>query len=138
MVVMVCDAGSISASLGIERRLNLLDMAAQALDHFLNDVIGPDANAVAEQLHRQMTIAEMPGDAHQFAVIMRVDFEQWLGTRADSNDATILQGEPVPVSQSHGLREIHQEILTSLRYQNDPASMSAIEVDQDLIDRVRP
>ena len=77
MIVIVAMAGarSVRAGLGIERCVDLLDMAAETFNHVLDDVVGSDPDPVPEQLHRQMAIAEMPGDPNQMMRIVTPDFD---------------------------------------------------------------
>jgi hypothetical protein len=138
VIVVVTGAGGIGSGFGIEWRVDRLDMAAKALDHFLDDMVGTDPDPVAKQLHRQMTIAEMPGDADKFPVVMTVNFQQRLGPRADLDDPAFFKSEPIAIAQPHRLRKVDQQLLTRLRRQNDAAAMAAIEIDQHLIYRVRP
>ena len=83
-------------------------MTAQALNHFLNHVICSYANAILQQLHRQVAIAEMPGDANHLAFVMRVDLQQLFGPGADLHDAAIVQCQSIAVAQPDGLRQIKQ------------------------------
>ena len=57
----------IGAAFRIERRLDLDDAGAETLHHLLDDVIAADAQRLRHDLHRQMAIAEMPGDARRDA-----------------------------------------------------------------------
>src|ERR1051326_8401783 len=75
VVMMMPHPGRVSPRLRIERRLERFDVAAQTFDHVLDDVIETDADAVAQQLDRQMTVAQMPRDAHEFSLVMRVNFQ---------------------------------------------------------------
>src|SRR5438552_6970626 len=65
IVRMAVTGGGIGAAFGIERRLDLDHARAQSLDHRLDHVIAPDAQALPPDLRRQMTVAEMPGDPDQ-------------------------------------------------------------------------
>src|SRR5689334_332902 len=60
IVAVVMVAARVGARFRIERRHHPIDVAAKPDDHVLNDMISPDANTVAQQLHRQVTVAEMP------------------------------------------------------------------------------
>ena len=73
-MVMMRRAG-VGAGLGIEWRLDRIDMPAEAFHHVADHVICTDAHAPAVQLHRQMPIAEMPGDPHHRVRVMRVDLQ---------------------------------------------------------------
>jgi len=138
VVMMMTRAWGVGTGLRIERFFNRLDMTAETFNHVPDHVIGPDANAVAEQLHRQMAIAQMPCDTHKFAIVMRVDFQQRFRPRAHPNDPAIFKHQSIAVPQSHGLRKVDQQLPSSLRGQHDSAPVPAIEVDQHLIDRIGP
>ena len=63
--VTVAVPTGIGAGFRVERRVDRVGVAAEAVDHRFDDVVGTDTDAVAEQLHRQVAIAEMPRDADQ-------------------------------------------------------------------------
>ncbi len=90
------------------------DVPAQTLDHFFDDMVGADADAVTQQLHGQMPVAEMPGDADQFAVFVRVDLHQLFRLGADSHDPGF-DHQPVAVAQANGLRQVDQQFRAQLR-----------------------
>ena len=138
IVMMVSGAGSVGAGFWIERRLDRFDVAAETFDHVLNHMIGADTDPVAKELHRQMAIAEMPGDADQFAVVMSMDFQQRFRPGANPDNAALLQGQAIAITQPHRLGKIDQQFLARLRCQHDAAAMAAVEIDQHLVDRVRP
>jgi hypothetical protein len=138
VIVVVTGARGIRSGFGIEWRIDRFGMTAEAFDHVSDDVVGTDPNSIAKQLHRQMTIAEMPGDTDQFSVVVTMNFQQWLGPGADLNDPAVFKSESVAVSQPHRLGKVDQQLLARLRRQNDAAAMPAIEIDQHLVDRVRP
>jgi hypothetical protein len=48
IVTVMPRARSVGAGFGIERRLDRIDMTAEAFNHVLDDVIGADTDAVAE------------------------------------------------------------------------------------------
>ena len=138
IVMVMPGARCIGASLGIERRFNRLDMPAQTFDHVLDHMVGANADPVAKQLHRQMTITQMPCDPHKFAIVMSVDFQQRFRPRAHPDHATTLQRQSISVAQPHRLGEVDQHFPPRFRCQNDTAAMAAIEIDQHLIGRIRP
>jgi hypothetical protein len=132
-VVMVPRPGSVGAGFGIERRINRFNVAAETFHHVLDHVVGANSNAVPQKLHRQVTIAEMPGDSDQFAVVMPVDLQQWFRPGADTHDPAVLKRQAVAIAEPDGLWEVDQQFVTRLRRQHDPAPMAAVEVDQHLI-----
>jgi len=138
VIVMMPNARRISPRLRVEWRLNRLNVTAKTFNHVLDHMISADSDAIAKKLYRQMAVAQMPCDPYQLGVIMRVNFQQRFGTRAHPNHAAILQRQPVAIAQTHRLRKIDQQFAPGLRCQNDPATVTAIEVDQHFIDRIRP
>jgi hypothetical protein len=132
MVVML--PAGIGAGFRVEWCLDRIDVSAEALHHRCDYMIGTDAEAIAEQLHRQVPVAEMPGDADQLAFVMRVDLQQRFRFRTDPDDAAVVEPQPVTMAQPRGLREIEQHLLAAFSRQQDAATMPVIEVDQHVID----
>ena len=136
MVVMAAAAGRVGAGLGIEGGIDMIDMPAQAFNHFLDHMVEADADAVTQQLHRQMPVTEVPGDANQFPVVMGMDFQQRLRPGADADDAAVHR-QSIAIPQPDRLRQVDQHIRTALSPQHNPAAMAAVEVDQNVIDLPR-
>ena len=132
MMMMPPTTGRISPRFGIEWRLDIVNVAAEALDHCRDHVIDSDADAVAEQLDGKVTVAEVPGNADQLAVVVGVDFQQRFGFGFDP-DHPGFGRQAVAVTQPHGLRQVEQNIRTALRLKRDTAAVAAVEVDQDTI-----
>jgi hypothetical protein len=55
--LVVVGGVAIGAALGLERRPHLLEIRAKSPEHGLDDVIGPDAEAVGLNLGWQVSIA---------------------------------------------------------------------------------
>jgi hypothetical protein len=72
MFVMV--AMHVGAPLGLERELDVLKVCSQAREHVFDHVVGPNPKNVGSNLRRQMTIAQVPGKAHQLCGIFMSDF----------------------------------------------------------------
>ena len=133
MVVMPTATGRVGAGFRIERCLDFLHVPAEALDHFGDHVIGANTDPVAEQLDRQMPVAEMPSDTNQFIVLMRMNFQQRFRPRSDAH-YTVLHRQPIAIAQPHSLRQIEQNFGTGFGRQNDPATVATVEIDQNMID----
>ena len=104
-VVMMVAAAGVGAGFGVEGRFEAFDVAAEAFDHGFDDMVGADADMVAEQLDGQVAIAEMPGDADEFGVGMGVDIGERFGFGDDADDAG--GGfEPIAVAEADGLGQV--------------------------------
>ena len=133
MMVMPPSTGRISPRFGIEWRLDIVDMPAQPLDHVRDDMVGADAYPVAEQLDRQVPVAEVPGDTDEFAFVVGMNFEQRFRFRGYADDAGFGR-KSVAVAKTHGLRKVEKDVRAGLGPQSDPAAMATIKIDQHRID----
>ncbi len=76
MVVVPTPARRVGTGFGVERGLDIVGVSAQTLNHFRDHVVGANPDAIAEELDREMAVAQMPGNADEFAFVMGMDFEQ--------------------------------------------------------------
>ncbi len=82
----------------VEWRLDMSHDGSETGDHVLDDVIAPDQDAAAIELGWQMTVADVPGDAHKVGRARRRDLGELLAFRAHQNEAAILQLEGIAVA----------------------------------------
>ena len=131
VVMMVVMAPHICTGFGIERRLDFVHMASQVFDHIANYVIGANADAVVQQLHRQVAVAEVPCDPHKLAFLVRMNLQQFLRLGADLYHAAVVQREPVAMAQPHCLRQIEHDFGPCFGTEQDAAAVASVVVDQD-------
>jgi hypothetical protein len=96
-------------------------------------VIGTDADAIVQQLHGQVTVAEMPGDSNKPAFFVRMDFQQLLRFGAHCHNTAAVQQQPIAMAKPHRLRQIDQDLAASFRNKHETASVPVIEFEQDAI-----
>mgnify|MGYP001156229831 CR=1 FL=1 len=136
VIVMAVDATvTIGAAFGMEGGVDRYDIGAELDEHVLDDVIPADAQAVAEQFCRQMPVAEVPGEAQQMRLVLAGHLDQRLGRRFDSDDAPVLEQQPVTLLQRHGLGQVEQELGPALRGHGDPAPVPRVEIEHDGVGR---
>jgi hypothetical protein len=87
----------IGAGFGVEGRLQASDPSAKPGHHFSYDVILANSEAFTGHLQRQMTIAEVPGDAQQICRLGSFDFENRLGGGADPQITTAVEFKAIAV-----------------------------------------
>jgi hypothetical protein len=109
-------------------------MSAQHFDHLCDDMVGTDAQAIAQHLNRKMPIAEMPGDPHKFTATVRKNLEQFLWFGADAYDGAIGQRKTVSVAEMHSLRQIHLHLGATHAVEHDPTAVPVVVVQQNAID----
>jgi hypothetical protein len=128
-------AGGVSAAFGIEWRLDLDDARAEALHHFLDDMIAPDPQRLAHDLGRQMAIAKMPGEPNQMERIMTADFEQRLRRGHDFDETPVFQNQRIAAAQRYRRLEVEQEFEPARAGHDHPPPVAVVEVQHDGIGR---
>src|SRR5690349_25031335 len=75
IMVMVVPAMSIGAAFRLKRALDLQHPGAESGEHFGDDMVAPDPQPCPPDLGLEMTVAEMPGKAHEMGGIAALDLE---------------------------------------------------------------
>lgn len=125
----------IGAAFGIERRLDLDHLGAEALHHLLDHMVAADAQTFGHDLRRQMAVAEMPGQPHQMAGIGTADLDQRLRRRDHLNEAAVFQHQGIAAAQGDGVFQIEQEFQSARPRHRHAAAMPVVEVEDDGVHR---
>ena len=118
--------GLIGAALRLERRLHHFDRGAEAARHLLQHGIAGDADAVGEQLGRDMAVAEMPGEARQMMRVARDDLRHRLLGGDHRDRASVLERNPVILLQPGGFRQVEQEHHVALAAHGDAPAVAPV------------
>lgn len=123
---------AVSAALGLEGANDAMDMAAEAGDHFSQDVIGLDVKCVRRYLAGRVAVADVPGDAGEFGGVVGVDLEEVFGGGTDDDDFPVVEFETVAVGEIGGFGQIKQEIhaVVGLKRNAAPEAGCAVEGDR--------
>src|SRR4051812_37053995 len=97
--MMAVPALGISAGFRIEGGLDAADSRAQPGDHVDDDVVPADSQPPADDLHRQMAVAEMPGDAGELDAVAAFDLGECLGGGAHPQVTAALDRQPVALAE---------------------------------------
>jgi hypothetical protein len=125
----------VRALLRIKRRVDRSEPSAEPPQHVLDHMIAANTQPVADDLHLDMPIADVPGQPRQHMAVGGGDFDQRLRAADDPHDAAIVEHKTVAVAQSDDLGQIEQKGRAALACQNDPATLPLMRVEQNLIDR---
>src|SRR5260221_6821354 len=123
MVVMMA-ALRIGAGFRIESRINTGHLRAEPGNHVDDDMIPADAQRRPRHLHRQMAIAEMPGDARELRPVATGDLRQLLGSGADAQIEAAIELESVPRAEHDGALQVEQEWRAVIVVQADAPTMA--------------
>jgi len=68
----------VCATLGLEGRLHLYKIRSEAVEHLLDDMVGPNAKNLVSNFSRQMPVSQMPRKARKLIGISVTDFDNKL------------------------------------------------------------
>lgn len=128
----------IGAAFRIERRFDGNDTRAEATHHLLDHVIAPDAQALADDLGGQMTIAEMPGDPHKMMRIRAANFHQRFGRGDHLDQPPVFQHQRVTATQRHRFFQIEQELKSARAGHRHAPPMPVVETENHRIGGLGP
>ena len=117
VTMMVSRRVRISTPFRVEGRDDMGDRRAEPPYHVFQDMIFPNAQRGPEQLGRQMTIAQMPGNADQGRNIRGCDLQERLVQGLHIEDGTVIQQEFIAAAQMNRGGEIEQDSFAFLRFQ---------------------
>ena len=120
--------------LRIERRLDRRHLGAKTDQHRFKHMIAADAQPVADDLHVNVSVAEMPREARQIDRGSGCHLEQRLRLVLDAHDRAIVEHEPVAVPERHGVRQIEQEFRSFPAGEHDPTPMPLVRIEHDEVD----
>jgi hypothetical protein len=126
---------TVGAVLRIERRFHRKKLRTELAQHVLDHMIAAHAQPVADDLHLDMTVADMPGEPRQIMTSGGGNFDQRFRPTDDAHDAAVVEHEAVTVPQGGRLRQVEQKGRAALTGQDDAAAMPFVRVEQDSIDR---
>jgi len=124
----------VRALLRIERRLDRKKPRTEPAQHVLDHVIAANAQPIADDLHLDMTIADMPGEPRQLLTSGGRDLDQRLPPADDAHDAAVVEHETVTVPQSGRPRQVEQKGRAAFAGQDHAAAMPLVRIEQNLID----
>ena len=97
-------------------------------------MIAADAQPLADDLHVDVAIADVPGEPRQLVGIGRRDLDQRLRPADDPHDGAVVEHQTVAIAQSGRLRQVEQKLGAALAGQDDTAAMPLMRVERDRID----
>jgi hypothetical protein len=133
MIMMSVAALQIGAAFRIERRLDGPQLAAQPLDHRLDHMVPANAQPAIGDLHREMAVAEMPGEAQQVIGAVDADFHQRFRCAHHLHQPAIIEPDGITRAKRDRFRQVEQESEAAHALHRNPAAMPVIIIQHDCI-----
>lgn len=133
VIVAVNFAMAVGAAFRIEGGQHWHHTGAEPLQHVLDDMIVANAQPVAEELGRQMAVAEMPGDANEFGLAGGGDLEKTFGHRLDENQSPIFEFQGISVLHHGRFLEIEKEHGLADAPHDEAAAMAVVSFEGERV-----
>jgi hypothetical protein len=130
MAVMVI-VTTVRAAFGLKRSVAFSENCAEAGKHLFDHMVRPDTEGFMSNLRRQMTIAEMPGEADKRARIFMPHLDKRLCGSLNPEPPSVVKLHTISISHGDGLWKIEKDILALIRREPNPAPMARIEIERD-------
>ena len=130
MAVMVI-VTSVRAAFGLKRSIAFSENCAEAGKHLFDHMVRPDTESFMSNLRRQMTIAEMPCEAHKLARIFMPHLDKRLCGSLNPEPPSVVKLHTISISHGDSLWKIEKDILALIRREPNPAPMARVEIERD-------
>jgi hypothetical protein len=132
---MMVSAAGVGADFRVEGGIEPRETAAEPDYHIGDDVIRSNAQPLAGDLKRQVSVAEMPSDPQQVRPIDRLDFEKRLGGGANTKIPAGFKLKTVAVDEATRPRQIEKKGLSRIGDEADAATMPVDVSEGDRTER---
>src|SRR5215831_10742483 len=113
MVVMVALV-DISATLGLERRLYVRKLGAEAPEHMLDHMVGPNAENLVPNFGWQMPVSQVPSQARKLIGIFVPNFDDMLRSSSNKQPPPIVKLQTISISHRNGFRKVEKDLFASV------------------------
>jgi len=123
----------ISARLSVEGSTTDPQSGAEALEHALDNVVPADEEALAVELGRYVTIAHVPGEPEQAALVGGAHFHQFLGSGDNPQPTAVIESQQVTVAHGHDAVEIQQQVAPAAADKSQAPTVPVMKTQLDFI-----
>jgi hypothetical protein len=121
----------VGPTLGLEASPEVGELCSEAPEHLFDHVIRPDAKNRISDLGRQVTVPQVPSNAHQLPEIGVPDLDDELRRGLNPDPSPIVELEPVAVGHCHRLREVEKDLLALIGSEAHPAAVTGVEIERE-------
>jgi len=130
MIVMVAVV-AVGAAFRLERGLQLRKLRAEAMEHLLDHMVGPNAKNPIANFSRQMPISQMPGKAHELIGLFMSYFDDSLRGGLDLQQPAVFQLQAIPLGHGNRFRKIEKDILALIRHQANAPAVAGVKIERE-------
>jgi hypothetical protein len=131
MAVMVAVTVAVGAALGLKRGLHLRELCSEAMEHFLDHVVGPKAKNLASNFRRQMPVSEVPGKTYELMWILMSDFDNRFRSSLNFQPSPVFELQAVSVGHGNRFRQIEEDLFSLVHRQANAAAMARVKIERE-------
>ena len=134
MGVMVAVA-AVRTALGLKGSAHVYKLGSEAAEHILDDMVGPNAKNLVLNFSGQMSISQMPCQAHALIGIFMSDFNEKFGSRLDLQPSSIIELQAISIRHCDRFRKIEEDLFALVSRHPDATAMARVRVERQSVDR---
>ena len=129
IMIVVMAMVPVRAAFRLKRGMHLCKIRSKAPKHVLDHVIGPNTKNVISHFCRQMTISEMPRDAHEALEIPMPDLHKRFSCRSDLQPPAVIELQAIALVHCNRLGQIEKHIFALIRSQANATAMARVKIE---------
>jgi hypothetical protein len=134
MAVMVAVA-AVRTAFGLKGSAHVYKIGPEAAEHILDDMVGPNAKNLVLNFSGQMSISQMPCEAHALIGIFMSDFNEKFGRRLDLQPSSIIELQAISIRHCDRFRKIEEDLFALVSRHPDATAMARVRVERQNVDR---
>ncbi len=131
IVVVMVAVAAVSAAFRLEGSLHLHKIRSEAVEHFLDHVVGPNSKNLVSNFSRQMPISQMPSKAHKLIGIFMPDFDNKLSSGLNLQPPSIVELQAISIGHRNRFRKVKKDIFALIRSQANAAAMARVKIESE-------
>jgi hypothetical protein len=122
---------AISATFGLERRLQLYKVRSKAVEHSLNYMVGTNAKDIISNFRREVPISQVPSDTHKLIGICVPDFDNKLCGSLNTEQPPIIELQGISIGHCHRFWKVEKKIFAVISSEANAAAMACVKIQSD-------
>jgi len=122
---------AIGATLGLKRGLHCPELRAEAAEHMLDHMIGPDPETLFPKFSRQMPVSEVPSQAYKLLWISVRDLDNMFRGSLNLQPPPVLKLQTISIRHRNSFRKVEQDLFTCVRSQSYAAAMARVKIESE-------
>jgi len=115
----------------LERGPQFREVRAEAAEHLLDHVVGPNAENLVPNFSRQMPVSQVPSQANKLVWIFVPNFDNGLRSSVNHQPSPIFKLQTISISHRNGVRKVEEDFFALVRRQAYAAAMARVKIESE-------